>query len=107
IRAAVPAGHGPLPRRGAPRLPGGAGTDQRLLASRHRMSAPAATAPLLEAAGLTKHFAVRRGLLGWGTGTVRAVDNVAFRIDPATTLGLVGESGCGKNNTSQLVLALE
>jgi oligopeptide/dipeptide ABC transporter ATP-binding protein len=71
------------------------------------MSAPAATAPLLEAAGLTKHFAVRRGLLGWGTGTVRAVDNVAFRIEPGTTLGLVGESGCGKTTTSKLVLGLE
>ena len=71
------------------------------------MSAPAATAPLLEAAGLTKHFTVRRGLLGWSTGTVRAVDGVGFHIDPGTTLGLVGESGCGKTTTSKLVLGLE
>ena len=64
------------------------------------MSAPAATAPLLEAADLTKHFTVRRGSLGWSTGIVRAVDNVSFRIAAGTTLGLVGESGCGKTTTS-------
>jgi oligopeptide/dipeptide ABC transporter ATP-binding protein len=71
------------------------------------MSAPAATAPLLEAADLTKHFTVRRGALGWSTGIVRAVDSVSFRIAAGTTLGLVGESGCGKTTTSKLVLGLE
>jgi oligopeptide/dipeptide ABC transporter ATP-binding protein len=71
------------------------------------MSAAAATAPLLEAAGLTKHFTVRRGALGWSTGLVRAVDSVSFRIGAGTTLGLVGESGCGKTTTSKLVLGLE
>jgi oligopeptide/dipeptide ABC transporter ATP-binding protein len=63
--------------------------------------------PLLEASSLTKHFPVRRGLLGWSTGLVRAVDSVSFRIDAGTTLGLVGESGCGKTTTSKLVLGLE
>jgi oligopeptide/dipeptide ABC transporter ATP-binding protein len=71
------------------------------------MSATAATAPLLEAAGLTKHFPVRRGALGWSTGIVRAVDGVSFRIAAGSTLGLVGESGCGKTTTSKLVLGLE
>jgi oligopeptide transport system ATP-binding protein len=71
------------------------------------MSATAATAPLLEAAGLTKHFTVRRGALGWSTGLVRAVDSVSFQIGARTTLGLVGESGCGKTTTSKLVLGLE
>jgi oligopeptide/dipeptide ABC transporter ATP-binding protein len=63
--------------------------------------------PLLEASSLTKHFPVRRGLLGWSTGLVRAVDSVSFRIEAGTTLGLVGESGCGKTTTSKLVLGLE
>ncbi|HKZ05263.1 MAG TPA: dipeptide ABC transporter ATP-binding protein [Methylomirabilota bacterium] len=68
---------------------------------------PPLRAPLLEASGLTKHFPVRRGMLGWSTAVVRAVDSVSFRIDAGTTLGLVGESGCGKTTTSKLVLGLE
>jgi oligopeptide transport system ATP-binding protein len=67
---------------------------------------PTAT-PLLEVEGLTKHFPVRRGLLGGVAGVVRAVDSVSFRIEPGTTLGLVGESGCGKTTTSRLILGLE
>src|SRR2546421_8950827 len=64
-------------------------------------------APLLQTSGLTKHFSVRRGALGWDTGLVRAVDSISFTIDAATTLGLVGESGCGKTTTSRLILGLE
>src|SRR6059036_2924384 len=63
--------------------------------------------PLLETTDLTKHFSVRRGALGWDTGLVRAVDSISFTIDAATTLGLVGESGCGKTTTSRLILGLE
>jgi oligopeptide/dipeptide ABC transporter ATP-binding protein len=63
--------------------------------------------PLLEADALTKHFVVRRGALGWSTGLVRAVDGVSFTIAAGTTLGLVGESGCGKTTTSKLILGLE
>jgi oligopeptide/dipeptide ABC transporter ATP-binding protein len=63
--------------------------------------------PLLEVEGLTKHFTVRQGVLGRLTGVVRAVDAVSFRIEPGTTLGLVGESGCGKTTTSRLILGLE
>jgi oligopeptide/dipeptide ABC transporter ATP-binding protein len=65
-----------------------------------------ADAPLLEVARLTKHFTVRRGL-GWSSATVRAVDGISFRIDAGTTLGLVGESGCGKTTTSKVILGLE
>ncbi len=61
---------------------------------------------LLEVSDLTKHFPARCGLLGWSGGLVRAVDGVSFRIDAGTTLGLVGESGCGKTTTSKLILAL-
>jgi oligopeptide/dipeptide ABC transporter ATP-binding protein len=63
--------------------------------------------PVIEAAHLTKHFPVRRGLTGRLRGLVRAVDSVSFRIEAGTTLGLVGESGCGKTTTSKLVLGLE
>jgi oligopeptide/dipeptide ABC transporter ATP-binding protein len=62
---------------------------------------------LLEVTGLTKHFAVRRGALGWSTAVVRAVDAISFTLDTARTLGLVGESGCGKTTTSKLILGLE
>jgi len=62
---------------------------------------------LLEVTNLTKHFVVRRGALGWSTGLVRAVDSVSFEIPSGSTLGLVGESGCGKTTTSKLILALE
>src|SRR5437763_109286 len=74
--------------------------------SRPESGAPNGT-PLLETTDLTKHFRVRRGTLGFGTGFVRAVDSISFTIDAATTLGLVGESGCGKTTTSRLILGLE
>jgi len=62
---------------------------------------------LLEVSGLTKHFPVRRGMLGLSEGLVRAVDSVSFTLDVGATLGLVGESGCGKTTTSKLILGLE
>jgi oligopeptide transport system ATP-binding protein len=68
---------------------------------------PARPAPLLEVSNLAKHFPVRRGWLGRSSALVRAVDGVSFAIDAGTTLGLVGESGCGKTTTSKLVLGLE
>jgi oligopeptide/dipeptide ABC transporter ATP-binding protein len=63
--------------------------------------------PLFEARGLTKHFPVGGGILGGGKALVRAVDNIAFAIEPGRTLGVVGESGCGKTTTAKLVLRLE
>jgi oligopeptide/dipeptide ABC transporter ATP-binding protein len=50
---------------------------------------------------------VRRGLLGGGPTLVRAVDGVDFAIQPGETLGLIGESGCGKTTTSKLILLQE
>src|SRR5499427_318828 len=61
---------------------------------------------MLEAAALSKHFRARRGLFGGG-GLVRAVDGVSFAIEGGRTLGVVGESGCGKTTTAELVLGLE
>jgi oligopeptide transport system ATP-binding protein len=63
--------------------------------------------PLLEVLGLTKHFPVRAGMLGLSAGRVRAVDSVSFTLEVGATLGLVGESGCGKTTTSKLILGLE
>ena len=62
--------------------------------------------PVLEVHGLTKHFAVRAGLFG-NHATVKAVDGVDFAILPGETLGLIGESGCGKTTTSRLILLQE
>jgi oligopeptide/dipeptide ABC transporter ATP-binding protein len=62
---------------------------------------------LLEVANLTKHFKVARGGFGWSSLLLRAVDSISFTIETGTTLGLVGESGCGKTTTSRLILGLE
>jgi oligopeptide/dipeptide ABC transporter ATP-binding protein len=63
--------------------------------------------PLLSVEGLTKHFPITRGvLLGRQVGAVRAVEDVSFSVMPGETLGLVGESGCGKSTTARLILRL-
>ena len=63
--------------------------------------------PVLEVRGLKKHFPVRRGLFARQTSAVKAVDGVDFAIGPGETLGLIGESGCGKTTTSKLILLQE
>jgi oligopeptide transport system ATP-binding protein len=71
------------------------------------MSADGMSTPVsLEVEGLAKHFPVRRGLLQRQKGVVRAVDGVSFSIARGETLGLVGESGCGKTTLSRMVLKL-
>ncbi|HEY7548932.1 MAG TPA: dipeptide ABC transporter ATP-binding protein [Hyphomicrobiaceae bacterium] len=65
-----------------------------------------ASAPVLQVDGLKKYFPVRRGLLRRMTGHVYAVDDVSFTIGPGETLGLVGESGCGKTTVGRAVLRL-
>src|ERR671937_937259 len=65
-------------------------------------------APLLEVQHLQKYFPVKRGLLLQRQGAwVKAVDGVDFAIYPGETLGLIGESGCGKTTTSKLILLQE
>ncbi len=62
------------------------------------------TEPLLEIVGLTKYFPITAGLLRRTVGQIKAVDGVSFSIDRGQTLGLVGESGCGKTTTGRLIL---
>jgi len=69
-------------------------------------AAGVAAEPLLSVRGLTKHFPIKRGLFGRAAGAVRAVDGVSFDVAAGETLGVVGESGCGKTTTGRCVLRL-
>jgi peptide/nickel transport system ATP-binding protein/oligopeptide transport system ATP-binding protein len=72
-----------------------------------KASAPAAPArPSLEVFDLVKHFPIRKGVVGRRAGEVRAVDGVSFAVAPGETLGLVGESGCGKSTVGRAALKL-
>jgi oligopeptide/dipeptide ABC transporter ATP-binding protein len=62
--------------------------------------------PILEAINLVKHFPIHSGFLGRKVDHLKAVDGVSFSLKPGETLGLVGESGCGKSTVGYLVLNL-
>jgi peptide/nickel transport system ATP-binding protein len=61
---------------------------------------------MLEVVGLQKHFPVARDLLGRPRAVVRAVDDISFTVLEGETLGIVGESGCGKSTTARLIMHL-
>ena len=64
--------------------------------------------PILQVCDLVKHFpVVGESLFARAVGTVRAVDGVSFSIHRGQTLGLVGESGCGKTTLGRCILLLE
>src|SRR6266853_363267 len=62
--------------------------------------------PVLEVVNLKKHFPVKKGVLRRTVGQVYAVDDVSFTIGHGETLGMVGESGCGKSTVARTVLRL-
>ena len=61
---------------------------------------------LLKVDGLKKYFPIRKGVLNTQTGDVKAVDDVSFEVFEGETLGIVGESGCGKSTTGRLLMRL-
>ncbi len=70
------------------------------------LGSAAAAMPLLSVSQLTKHFPIRRGLFGRDGGAVRAVDGVSLDVARGETLGIVGESGCGKTTLGRCILRL-
>ena len=62
---------------------------------------------VVEVDNLVKHFEVKTGFFSTKTRTVKAVDNVSFQIKKGESLGLVGQSGCGKTTTARLMTMLE
>jgi oligopeptide/dipeptide ABC transporter ATP-binding protein len=77
-----------------------------MIAGANANAATSAAAPLLEVAHLTKHYPIHGGVLGRARARVHAVDDVSFTIAEGETLGLVGESGCGKTTLGKTVLRL-
>lgn len=61
---------------------------------------------LLKVEGLKKYFPIKKGILGRQVGQVKAVDNVSFEVFEGETLGIVGESGCGKSTTGRMLMRL-
>ena len=62
--------------------------------------------PLVEVKNLSKFFSISKGFLAQTKATLKAVDNVSFAIKPGETLGLVGESGCGKTTVGRTIIRL-
>src|SRR5436189_5907562 len=83
-----------------------AGPLARLLACRGARRSGTVSDAVLEVMDLKKHFPVKRGIIRRTVGQVYAVDGVSFDVREGETLGLVGESGCGKSTVARTVLRL-
>ena len=94
----------------APPTPGAVGSEdaraERRPAQPRSVSPAQAAPPLLQVQGLQVHFPVKTGVLRRVTGAVRAVDGVSFELHAGQSLGLVGESGCGKTTTGRAIIGL-
>ena len=100
-RAGIPHAAGrAAPRRGVPSAHTAGPASGRCTMS----GAPGGDDLLLQVSGLRKHFPIQKGLFGRAVGQVKAVDGVDFTINKGETLGLVGESGCGKSTTGRCLL---
>ncbi len=64
------------------------------------------TEPILSVQDLVKHYPIRKGVFRRQVGSIKAVDGVSFDLMPGETLGLVGESGCGKSTVARTLLRL-
>ncbi|MET9864570.1 ATP-binding cassette domain-containing protein, partial [Streptomyces smyrnaeus] len=81
---------------------------RKLPAGSHAQNAYAAGEPILEVRDLVKHFPLTQGILfKRQVGAVKAVDGVSFDLHQGETLGIVGESGCGKSTVAKLTTHLE
>ncbi len=87
-------------------VPAPAAAMQSAAATIRDVPAVAAAEPLLAVTDLKVHFPIRAGLLKRVVRTVRAVDGVSLTVAPGETLGLVGESGCGKTTTGRAIMGL-
>src|SRR5262249_25334524 len=106
LRAPLPIRRLKMPREVPAARAKAAKTLGRLLAlGSPRRSCPVSAA-VLEVADLKKHFPVKRGIIRRSVGQVYAVDGVSFAVREGETLGLVGESGCGKSTVARTVLRL-
>src|SRR5262249_7576566 len=106
LRAALPLRHERLHREGAGVARDRARPSHGLSPGRRGRRRSGMSEPLLRVSELKKHFPVLGGLLSRQVGSVYAVDGGSFSVNRGETLGLVGESGCGKSTTGRCVLRL-